>query len=125
VVREGLPIGRPPKPGCMEKAEVLGVVRDQGPPRASGQREMRFIPGPLHRQVPSGASSVASVAKTIRQLTGNVMVEVEVRHLGGIERDLRVNQLLVAPIVGQRCLDSLSWYAIRISEPRCVALHGR
>jgi hypothetical protein len=45
--------------------------------------------------------------------------------LGGIERDLRVDQLLVAPIIGERCLDSLYWYTIRISEPLHVAFDGR
>lgn len=77
----------------------------------------------LQCQPSRGASIVAGLTQVPRKLASHVVVQVELRHLGCVERNLRVDQLSMELIVGQSSFHCRRGKVVGRGEPIYVAVH--
>lgn len=55
---------------------------------------MRLVDGAVHSHFMRGVGDVAESPQEVRKLSGYIVIQVERRHLGGVDGDLRVDDLL-------------------------------
>lgn len=96
------PLPRPGPPGFVKHLEVVGVVRDEDPPLAGGERQLADIGCALAAELGSDDDIVAVCPKRAGERARNVLVEVE---RPGFVQFLPPLPLEVFPAEQKECVD--------------------
>ena len=116
-------------PGAVQQDKVLGVVGDERPTIASGDRKQFVVWCPTQVQIPGGSGGVSGVRNKHAECVGDVVIlekfsHTTLRRVRQVCRDACVDQGFMLTIERQRSLDGFRWYGILTGDQRDVATGG-